>query len=161
MRVCWRSRVVLSIRNEERQLRQQRDALSVVALRRLIVQRARGRCEYCLAPQRVCGYRFHLDHIIPLARGGFDNPPNRALACAPCNLAKADKVSGLDPRSRHICSLFNPRTQLWHEHFRWASDSLTVIDLTPAGRATIAVLNLNSALRKRARRLWVSAGLFP
>ena len=41
-------------------------------------------------PQRVSGYRFHLEHVIPSVRGGSDAFRNRALACATCNLAKGD-----------------------------------------------------------------------
>ena len=35
-------------------------------LRDRIESRVGYRCEYCRAPQVVCGYRFHLDHIRPL-----------------------------------------------------------------------------------------------
>ena len=31
-----------------------------------------------------------LDHIVPTARGGADNPSNWALACNVCNLLKGD-----------------------------------------------------------------------
>jgi 5-methylcytosine-specific restriction endonuclease McrA len=30
----------------------------------------------------------HLDHLIPLVRGGSDNPNNIAFACALCNWRK-------------------------------------------------------------------------
>jgi 5-methylcytosine-specific restriction endonuclease McrA len=54
-------------------------------------KRARRRCEYRHAPQRVSGYRFHLEHVIPSAHGGSDVFLNRALACATCNLAKGER----------------------------------------------------------------------
>jgi 5-methylcytosine-specific restriction endonuclease McrA len=73
---------------------------SVANLRERVEKRARRRCEYCHAPQRVSGYRFHLEHIIPSAAGGSDAIRNRALACATCNLAKGEKTSGIDPRSK-------------------------------------------------------------
>lgn len=33
----------------------------------------------------------HVDHIIPLARGGGHEPSNLQLLCPPCNLAKSDR----------------------------------------------------------------------
>ena len=86
-------------------------------LRARIEERASGRCEYCQAPQRVCGYRFHLEHIIPVALGGYDDDSNRALACASCNLAKADRASGKNPLTGEEVLLFDPRTQVWRDHF--------------------------------------------
>jgi HNH endonuclease len=130
-------------------------------LRRRVEQRAGGRCEYCRAPQHACGYRFHLEHIRPKALGGSDAFPNRALACASCNLAKADRVTGGDPVTDTEVPLFHPRTMAWADHFAWENDCQTVAGLTPTGRATVAALDLNSDLRRQARRLWVEAGLLP
>ena len=50
-------------------------------------------------------------------------------------------------------ALFNPRTQVWEEHFRWASDKQTIEGLTQIGRATVATLSMNSELRLKARVL--------
>lgn len=36
-----------------------------------------------------------LEHIIPLDRGGLDNPNNWALACEPCNSARANNMPEL------------------------------------------------------------------
>ncbi len=124
-------------------------------------KRARGRCEYCLSPQRVCGYRYHLEHIIPSSQGGSDDPTNRALACAACNLAKVDKTKGIDPQTGAEAPLFDPRRQHWPEHFRWADDQGTLIGLTQTGRATVATLQLNSEFRLEARRLWFQTGWLP
>jgi 5-methylcytosine-specific restriction endonuclease McrA len=51
-----------------------------------LFQRQRGRCAYCSKSIRN-GY--HVDHIIPLARGGSNWISNIALACAKCNLTKS------------------------------------------------------------------------
>jgi hypothetical protein len=126
-----------------------------------VEKRANGRCEYCHAPQRVSGYRFHTEQIIPRARGGSDALRNLALACATCNLAKGDRTVGIDPRTGLEIGLFNPRTQSWDEHFRWANDHQTIIGRTPTGRATIATLDMNSELHWVARRLWFEAGWLP
>jgi 5-methylcytosine-specific restriction endonuclease McrA len=42
-----------------------------------------GQCCYCDAPAE------HLDHVVPLSRGGRDVLSNVVPACAACNLAKA------------------------------------------------------------------------
>lgn len=43
---------------------------------------------------RICSYcdtdagPFHIDHIVPVARGGTNRPENLCVACAPCNFRK-------------------------------------------------------------------------
>ena len=131
------------------------------SLRVRIEERAQERCEYCHAPQRVCGYRFHLEHIVPLALGGSDADFNRALACASCNLAKSDRVSGSDFLSGTNAPLFHPRLQFWGNHFAWSEDQRQLIRQTATGRATVAMLGMNSELRQAARQLWFAMGLLP
>ena len=126
-----------------------------------IEARALSRCEYCLAPQNACGYRFHLEHIVPVTLGGPDQESNMALACASCNLAKSDRLSALDPLTELETPLFHPRIQNWSVHFRWNEDCQTLEALTAVGRATIAGLDLNSPLRRTARFFWFAAGLLP
>lgn len=56
-------------------------------LRREIFQRDGNRCQYC---QRVLAAdEFTIDHLIPLALGGVDEPVNYVTACVTCNGAKA------------------------------------------------------------------------
>jgi hypothetical protein len=142
-------------------LRRRQSSSSRHAFRTEVEERAGGVCEYCHAPQRATGYRFHLEHIIPSSKGGSDDLPNRALACASCNLAKTNKMSGVDPLTGEEVALFNPRTQVWDEHFRWATNQQTLEGLTNVGRATIAALSMNSQLYKEARQLWFGAELLP
>ena len=49
----------------------------------------------------------------------------------------------MDPLSREMVELFNPRHSGWQEHFIWSSDGLRILGLTAVGRATIAALGLN------------------
>lgn len=54
--------------------------------RAAIIARDNGVCHICggtPAPEDI-----HLDHIVPLARGGTHDPENLAVACARCNLSK-------------------------------------------------------------------------
>ena len=48
-----------------------------------------GQCCYCgaLLPD---GY--HVDHVIPLSRGGSNSPDNLVLACPTCNCSKNDRL---------------------------------------------------------------------
>jgi hypothetical protein len=86
---------------------------------------------------------------------------NRALAWASCNLAKTARVNAQDPLSGSEVELFNPRTEVWEDHFRWREDQATLEGHSATGRATIAALDMNSELRKEARRLWFQMGLLP
>jgi len=43
---------------------------------------ASGPCVYCGAPAA------HVDHVRPLARGGWEHPDNLVPACQSCNLSK-------------------------------------------------------------------------
>src|SRR5437763_10222225 len=88
---------------------------------------ARNRCGYCLSPQRLVMARLEVEHIIPLARGGTDDEMNLWLACPICNGHKSDKTQAVDPETGMIASLFNPRTQVWSEHFVWSTGGLRII----------------------------------
>ena len=48
-----------------------------------------GNCAYCGVS---LGNKYHVDHIVPIARGGSNYPSNLALACADCNLSKGSKL---------------------------------------------------------------------
>lgn len=50
-----------------------------------LFERQRGKCAYCSKSIRD-GY--HVDHIVPLARGGSNWITNISLACAKCNTSK-------------------------------------------------------------------------
>lgn len=50
-----------------------------------ILKQQRGRCAYC---RRRVGDGYHVDHIVPLAKGGTNWPRNLQIVCAPCNGAK-------------------------------------------------------------------------
>jgi len=57
--------------------------------------------------------------------------------------------------------LFNPRTQMWSEHFKWMPNGTILRGLTPTGRATIERLKINQDRVVDARTRWVFAGLHP
>src|ERR1039457_6514415 len=100
--------------------------------------RANERCEYCRMHQGLQGATFHIEHFIPRSEGGSSDLDNLALACVACNLHKSDRLEATDPLTDALVPLFNPRQDVWSEHFSWSGHQLK--GLTPAGRATIVAL---------------------
>ena len=50
-----------------------------------------------------------------------------------------------DPVTVQDVPLFNPRVDIWLEHFVWSVNGLKIIALTATGRATLYALDLNRA----------------
>ena len=127
-----------------------------------MVSRTGERCEYCHLPQATQVATFPIDHITPLASGGDTELDNLALACPQCNALKWTHREAADPRTDEVVTLFDPRTQKWNEHFRWSSVDPTVLEaLTATGRATLALFDLNSEIRRNIRRWLTEIGLHP
>jgi hypothetical protein len=103
----------------------------------------------------------HVEHIIPLAAGGKSDEENLWLACPLCNGFKGSQTHHLDPETGEAAPLFNPRWQNWSDHFQWSAGGVEIRGLTPAGRATVVALKLNSDNLTRARRRWVLVGWHP
>jgi hypothetical protein len=93
---------------------------------------------------------FHIDHVVPQSHGGQSTADNLALACVSCSLRKWARQAAIDPETGEEVSLFNPRMQLWVEHFPWEGE--TVVPLTATGRATVAALALNRSVILAIRR---------
>ena len=124
-----------------------------------VAERAANRCEYCRMHQSLQGAQFHLEHIVPISRGGATELANLALACPGCNLRKSNRVECIDPESNETVSLFHPRSQAWDQHFGW--DDFSVTGITAIGRATVAALDLNHPRRVRIRQAEKVFELFP
>jgi len=58
------------------------------ALRKGALRDCSQRCVYCAT--RLDQRTATLDHVVPLARGGANDPGNLVVACAPCNRLKSD-----------------------------------------------------------------------
>jgi 5-methylcytosine-specific restriction endonuclease McrA len=113
------------------------------AERTLITTRAQRTCEYCRSLQDYSPDSFEAEHIIPVVRGGSDDLGNIALACSGCNKRKSDRITAIDPFSTQIVPLFNPRTDIWAEHFEWSENFSQMIGISLIGRATIEALQTN------------------
>ena len=131
------------------------------ALKEKIRQQAKFRCGYCLRSELLIGMPMEFEHLIPLALGGQTVEENLWLSCRRCNEFKGIQIQGFDLETSENAPLFNPRTQVWSEHFSWSMDGTEVIGLTPIGRVTVNTLNLNEEIIVVTRRLWVSVGWFP
>lgn len=128
-------------------------------LRAGVVDRARGRCEYCRLAQAGQEATFHVDHVIPVVSGGPTTLENLALACVSCSLRKGPRRTGRDVETGVEAPLFNPRTMIWREHFAW--EGVRVDGLTPSGRATVETLALNRPLALAIRAEEAERGRHP
>lgn len=112
-------------------------------IRREVIKRAGGFCEYCRSNSRFSDSPFDIDHIVPDSAGGESELNNLALACRGCNLFKSNKTELFDSGTDKTVRLFNPRVDVWSGHFIWTSDFSEIIGRTAIGRATVTALNLN------------------
>lgn len=128
-------------------------------LRRFVVRRAGGCCEYCGLSQEGQEATFHIDHVIPRVDGGPTTKENLALACVSCSLRKGAQRIALDPESRRMVALYNPRRDPWQAHFRW--DGIFLRGLTATGRATVEALKLNRPLIVAIRQELTDRGRQP
>lgn len=116
------------------------------SVRHAVSTRAANRCEYSLCPDDISPAPFEVEHIQPSSESGSDSPDNFAWSCPHCNGAKGATMSAIDPESKAMTALFNPRTQVWQEHFRWhKSDNVLIEGITDTGRATVVRPQLNRA----------------
>jgi hypothetical protein len=131
------------------------------AIRERVWAQAKGRCGYCLSREIVTGLPLEIEHIIPQARGGTTNEDNLWLACGQCNNRKGKRLFGIDPVTGARVRLFDPRRQVWSDHFAWTAGGILIEGMTATGRATVFALHLNRSLLVDARRAWVAAGWHP
>ena len=113
------------------------------ALRTSVRDRARDCCEYCRAQAEFSHDPFSVEHIIPFVKGGTDDLENLAWSCLGCNNYKYISTSAYDLVTAQMVPLFNPRIDVWSNHFRWNNDFSVIIGLTPVGRATVQRLQMN------------------
>jgi hypothetical protein len=132
-----------------------------ISIQRAILELSKNYCEYCVLPSNFSTDFFHFEHIIPLVLDGRTNVENLARSCGICNNNKRDKIEYIDPLTQLIVRLYNPRQDIWMDHFQWSDDDLFVIGITPIGRATIALLKLNRSNATNLRKLLKMADLHP
>ena len=130
------------------------------ALRREVIERAGNCCEYCLSDTKSRAIDFAIDHVIAEKHGGQTQLDNLCLSCYWCNSFKGSDVASVDwDNDGVIVPLYNPRQQVWIDHFRL--DGVRVVPLTAAGRVTVFLLQMNAPERIKERDLLIELGDYP
>ena len=109
-------------------------------LRRLVIERAGGCCEYCRMQTVDRLLPFDIDHIIAEKHGGATDADNLCLACYRCNSFKGSDIASADPETGKATFLFHPRQQRWEAHFRL--NEAMIEPLTPEGLRGKSILLL-------------------
>jgi len=128
-----------------------------IELREQVIERAGNTCEYCRVPADVSTFVYHIDHIIPQKQGGPTVLENLALACPSCNHYKGSIVVKYYYESGKIVLLFNPREDVWDEHFRLELSG-TITAISETGEATVDILVMNDETRVEGRRTLIDLG---
>ncbi len=129
------------------------------ALRKIVHDRAKGQCEYCLIHERYTMKRHEIDHIYAEKHGGLTADENLCLSCFDCNRTKGSDLCSLDAETGEIVTLFHPRRDEWVNHFKNNAGEIT--GLTPKGRATLRSLNINDTERIVEREDLARIGAYP
>jgi HNH endonuclease len=124
-------------------------------LRRFVYDRAKGSCEYCLVPEVAVLVSHEVDHVIAEKHGGQTDGNNLALACTICNKHKGSDLASIDPITREIVRLYQPRQDCWRDHFQFEAGEIK--PLTAIGRVTVRLLQMNRQERVEERRLLAQA----
>jgi len=128
-------------------------------LRRFIVARAEGLCEYCLIQEDDTFFGCEVDHIISEKHGGLTEEGNLAHACLFCNRHKGSDIGSIIWRTGAFHRFYNPRTDRWADHFRLIGPTITL--LTEVGEVTERILMLNNGDRLLERQALRDVGRYP
>lgn len=128
-------------------------------LRRLVIERAQGCCEYCRMQTADRLLPFAIDHIIAEKHGGATVEDNLCLACYRCNSFKGSDIASADPQTGQAAFLFHPRHQHWEDHFHL--NGAVIEPLTPEGRVTVFILRLNLAVQIAQRTALIAEERYP
>ena len=126
-------------------------------VRDTVERRAHGACEYCHLPREGSVLPHQIDHIIGRQHQGSDDLDNLCLCCIRCNLKKGPNIASVDPETSGIVPLFHPRRHVWSEHFALDPDG-RLRGLTPAGRVTVQLMDMNDLDRVSLRSLLLRTG---
>jgi hypothetical protein len=123
-----------------------------------VALRANFRCEYCLLPDKVSFYNFHIDHIRSIKHGGDSQIDNLAYCCPECNSFKGTDV-GSFKENDELIRFYNPRKDEWQEHFGLI-DGL-IIGKTDIAIITERIFKLNEIDRLIFRQELIQLGHYP
>lgn len=128
-------------------------------LRAFVAERANFRCEYCLVHQDDLILACQIDHIISIKHGGLTESENLAYSCLICNVNKGSDIATILFPSHKLVRLFNPRSDIWSDHFELSKGLIS--DKTEIGRATAKIFQFNLPERLIRREYLISVGRYP
>jgi HNH endonuclease len=129
------------------------------SLRRMVFDRADGKCEYCLIPEALALASHQVDHAISEKHGGETVSENLALSCSFCNQAKGSDVGSIDSETGEYIRLYHPRRDLWVEHFQIDAGTGEILGISAVGRVTVRLLQMNRVAYLPERLLLLQAGV--
>ncbi len=128
-------------------------------LRNAVAHRANHFCEYCLIHEEDTIYGCQVDHVISLKHGGATTLANLAYACAFCNRLKGSDIGSILWSTQSFIRFFNPRTDLWGDHFK--VDDAIIRPISDIGKATTQILGFNNIDRVIERQTLIAIGRYP
>ena len=126
-----------------------------------VFKRAEGLCEYCQSQEKYSNAAFEVEHIIPIFQNGETILENLAFACSGCNKFKSNRTSAFDFQTQAETPFYDPRKDVWLEHFAWNEDFTEIAGLTAKGRVTIEGLKLNRKNVVNLRKVLLIVGEHP
>ena len=114
-----------------------------------------------MSQENYASQLFSIDHIFPAVFGGSDDVENLALACQGCNNFKYTKLEAIDSETDTFFPLFNPRKEKWIDNFQWNDHFTVIIGITPVGRATVKILQMNRDILINQRIVYRAYGIHP
>ncbi len=129
------------------------------ATKKIVIERADHRCEYCRVPVYLSSFNYHIEHIIGLQHGGRNSLENLAYCCSTCNWKKGLNIATILEVDSDLIPLFNPRRQNWFEHFSVQRGELFAV--SDISKATIKLLELNLPHKIEERFEMALAGFYP
>ena len=128
-------------------------------LRQAVATRANFLCEYCLIHEDDTVYGCQVDHIISLKHGGITALENLAYACAFYNRSKGSDIGSILWPSQEFTRFYNPRTDLWKEHFKL--DGAIIRPISNIGKVTAQILSFNHVDRVLERQTLIAIRRYP
>ena len=127
-------------------------------VRHLVATRADYLCEYCLIHEHDTFFGCEVDHIISLKHGGMTDPDNLAYACFFCNRQKGSDIGSISATDGFV-RFFNPRSDLWLQHFRL--EGAVIKPVTEIGEVTAQILGFNTSERILEREILIAEKRYP
>lgn len=108
----------------------------------------------------MAGFQFEIDHVISLKHSGSSNPDNLAWSCPLCNGNKSSDLGTLlDIYPKQLIRFFNPRTDVWDDHFEVFHGK--ILSKNSIGEATVKIFDFNWAEDIDIRQKLGAIGQFP